>query len=178
MTSNHYSLELDTKAWVSGRGAPAGGARKIPSADNMGPVNNWWYNWHFSKQTRLESTGTSPGIWNWDFSLWTLDFFYRLTNDSGLPTRPLTITKTLKTFLSVQVQVQVSPMSGPGQGMSGPGQKYDIDWPFNICRSVFGGWVFTKTWDIFVCSWPAWEVLELWAWTGGGHMCLKWMLKP
>ena len=62
MTSNHYSLELDTKAWVSGRGAPAGGARKIPSADNMGPVNNWWYNWHFSKQTRLESTGTSPVI--------------------------------------------------------------------------------------------------------------------
>mgnify|MGYP007048719944 CR=1 FL=1 len=33
--------------------------------------------------TRLESTGTSPGIWNLDFGLWTLDFFYglRMTQD-------------------------------------------------------------------------------------------------
>ena len=26
-------------------------------------------------ETRLESTGTSPGIWNLEFGLWTLDFF-------------------------------------------------------------------------------------------------------
>ena len=26
--------------------------------------------------TRLESTGTSPGIWTLDFDLWTLDLFY------------------------------------------------------------------------------------------------------
>ena len=46
--------------------------------------------------TRLESTGTIPGIWTLVFMefgllLWTED-------DSGLPTGPLTITKTLKTF--------------------------------------------------------------------------------
>ena len=29
-------------------------------------------------KTRLELTGTSPGIWNLDFVLWTLDFFYGL----------------------------------------------------------------------------------------------------
>ena len=52
-------------------------------------------------KTRLESTGTIPGIWNLEFGLWTLDFFYglRTEDDSGLPTRPLTITKILKTFL-------------------------------------------------------------------------------
>ena len=44
-------------------------------------------------RTRLESTGTIPGVWNLDFGLllWTED-------DSGLPTGPLTFTKTLKTF--------------------------------------------------------------------------------
>ena len=31
-----------------------------------------------NKKTRLESTGTSPGILNLDFDLWTLDFFYGL----------------------------------------------------------------------------------------------------
>ena len=37
-----------------------------------------------SKQnTRLESTGTSPGIWNLDFELWTLDFFYELRMTQG-----------------------------------------------------------------------------------------------
>ena len=30
------------------------------------------------KETRLESTGTSSGIRNLDFGLWTLDFFYGL----------------------------------------------------------------------------------------------------
>ena len=38
--------------------------------------------------TRLETTGTSPGIWILVYGLWTED-------DSGLPTGPLTITKTL-----------------------------------------------------------------------------------
>ena len=40
------------------------------------------------KATILESTGTSPGIWNLVYGLLTED-------DSGLPTGPLTITKTL-----------------------------------------------------------------------------------
>ena len=35
------------------------------------------------KETRLESTGTSPGIWNLDFDLWTLDFFYELRMTQG-----------------------------------------------------------------------------------------------
>ena len=33
--------------------------------------------------TRLESTGTSPGIWTLDFGLWTLDFFYGLRMNQG-----------------------------------------------------------------------------------------------
>ena len=33
--------------------------------------------------TRLESTGTSPGIWTLDFGLWTLDFFYELRMTQG-----------------------------------------------------------------------------------------------
>ena len=39
-------------------------------------------------KTRLESTGTSPGIWTLVYGLWTED-------DLGLPTGPLTIKKTL-----------------------------------------------------------------------------------
>ena len=37
----------------------------------------------FKGLTRLESTGTSPGIWNLDFELWTLDFFYELRMTQG-----------------------------------------------------------------------------------------------
>ena len=33
--------------------------------------------------TRLESTGTSPGICNLDFGLWILDFFYGLRMTQG-----------------------------------------------------------------------------------------------
>ena len=33
--------------------------------------------------TRLESTGTSPGIWNLVLGLWTLDFFYGLWMTQG-----------------------------------------------------------------------------------------------
>ena len=54
----------------------------------------------FRENTRLESTGTSPGIWNLDFVLWTVDFFHglRMTQDYQLDiSRP--IIKTLKTFL-------------------------------------------------------------------------------
>ena len=53
------------------------------------------------KITRHESTGTSPGIWTLEIGLWFMDFGLLLwtKDDSGLPTRPLNITKTLKTFL-------------------------------------------------------------------------------
>ena len=47
--------------------------------------------------TRLEWTGTSPGIWKLDYGLWNLDFFYE--DDLGLQTGSYSITKTLKTFL-------------------------------------------------------------------------------
>ena len=35
------------------------------------------------KITRLESTGTSPGIWNLELGFWTLDFFYGLRMTQG-----------------------------------------------------------------------------------------------
>ena len=34
-------------------------------------------------KTRLESTGTSPGIWNMHSGLWTLDFFYGMRMTQG-----------------------------------------------------------------------------------------------
>ena len=44
----------------------------------------------YDDRTRLESTGTSPGIWNLDCNLWTLDFFYELRmTQPGLPTHSL-----------------------------------------------------------------------------------------
>ena len=54
--------------------------RQITTAKSFLPMQNFEfkiYNIHsFNKETRLESTGTSPEIWNLDFDLWTLDFFY------------------------------------------------------------------------------------------------------
>ena len=60
------------------------------------------------KQTRInrdKSRNLDFGIWTFGLLLWTKDDFMDFglllwtKDDSGLPTGPLTITKTLKTFL-------------------------------------------------------------------------------
>ena len=52
-----------------------------PASDEQYEDISW--SGKLKRETRLESTWTSPGIWNLDFNLWTLDFFYELRMTQG-----------------------------------------------------------------------------------------------